>query len=162
MEHTINKSSDQINPIVPSPSKKTPTNLIILLGVIEAIILGFLAAIIVLAVKNKKKETKIIEKIINNSTSEENVTEYIMENMGYIEPLYYVFGNKYISYVKDGKITNTFKISDENYNQEIGDVNNEKDYEANNKTNYDLYIPYGVLQEKDKFHGIFLFIHGGG
>ena len=165
--NTINKSSDKIDPIVPPPPKKFPTNLLILFGAIAAIILGLLAAIIALAVKNKKKEIKVTEKIINNRTSEEpNITEYymgIIGSMGYMEPWYDVFGNKTtnISYAKNGKITNTFKTSGEHYNQEIGNVNNGEDYEANNRSYYDLYIPYGVLQEKDKYHGVFLFIHGG-
>ena len=165
--NTINKSSDQISPIIPPAPKKIPTKLIILFGTIAVIILGLLAAIIALAVKKKKKEIKVTEKIINNGTSEgSNITEYIsgiLGSMGYMEPWYDVFGNKTtnISYAKNGKITNTFKTSGEHYNPEIGNVNNGEDYEANNRSNYDLYIPYGVLQEKDKYHGVFLFIHGG-
>jgi len=164
MDHnTINKSSDQIAPIIPPPPKKTPTNLIILFGAIAAIILGLLAAIIALAVKKKKKEIKIVEKI-NNGTEGFNFTEYILSNMGYLEPWYDVFGNKTsnISYAKNGKISNTFKTGGKNYKEDIGNVNDGQDYEENNRTNYDLYIPYGVLKEKDKYHGVFLFIHGGG
>ena len=59
MDHnTINKSSDQISPIIPPPGRKAPTNLIILFGAIAVVILGLLAAIIALAVKNKKRKLK--------------------------------------------------------------------------------------------------------
>ena len=125
--NTINKSSDQISPIIPPALKKIPTKLIILFGAIAVIILGLFAAIIALAVKKKKKEIKVTEKIINNGTSKDpnntgNNTENIREilgYMGYMEPWYDVFGNKTtnISYAKNGKITNTFKTSGEHYNQ---------------------------------------------
>lgn len=166
MDHnTINKSSDQINQNIPPPSRKTPTNLIILFGAIAVVVLGLLAAIIALAVKKKKKEIKVVEKekIINGTSEGFNFTEFIAGQMGYLEPWYDVFGNKTtnISYAKNGKIINTFKIDGAHYNPEIGNVNDGEDYEANNRSNYDLYIPYGVLQEKDKYHGILLFIHGG-
>ena len=67
-----------------------------------------------------------------------------------------------IPYFKNDIILNTFKKNGENYNEEIGEVNNGEDYQKNERNYYDLYIPYLSLKRKDKYNGIMLFIHGGG
>ena len=83
---------------------------------------------------------------------------------GYEESWNDLYGNKTINipYFNNNKIINTFKKNDINYNETIGDLNNGKDYDKNERNYYDLYIPYSSTQKKDEYNGIILFIHGGG
>ena len=87
-----------------------------------------------------------------------------LKRAGYISEWHDLYGEKYINlpYYKDDKIINSFKKDDINYNKEIGEINEGKDYEKNNRNYYDLFIPYSTLKRKDKNNGIILFIHGGG
>jgi len=75
-----------------------------------------------------------------------------------------LYGYKYsnLPYDINDCIPNTFKKTGENYNPDVGNVNDGQDYEKNDKNFYDLYIPYSAIQEKDKTPGIFLFFHGLG
>ena len=83
---------------------------------------------------------------------------------GFIEEWHNLYGDKItnIPYFKNGMIINSFKKDGDNYNDEIGNVNNGRDYQKNERNYYDLYIPYSALKKKDKYNGIILFIHGGG
>ena len=87
-----------------------------------------------------------------------------LKRAGYISEWHDLYGEKYINlpYYKDDKIINSFKKDDINYNKEIGEINEGKDYEKNNRNYYDLFIPYSTLKRKDKNNGVILFIHGGG
>ena len=87
-----------------------------------------------------------------------------IEKGGYFENWHDLYGEKItnIAYFKDNKIINTFKKNGDNYKEEIGDINNGKDYEKNERNYYDLFLPYSSLKRKNKFNGILLFIHGGG
>jgi acetyl esterase/lipase len=82
---------------------------------------------------------------------------------GYSGKWHLLYGDEYLNlpYYKNNKIINSFKKGGINYNEEIGDINKGKDYEKNERNFYDLYIPYSCLKNKNKFNGIFLFIHGG-
>ena len=86
------------------------------------------------------------------------------EKAGFVEDWHDLYGDKItnIPYFKNDVIINSFKKSGDNYNDEIGNVNNGKDYQKNERNYYDLYIPYLALKKKDKFNGVMLFIHGGG
>ena len=88
---------------------------------------------------------------------------YYLEKMGYVEPWYDLYGEKIenIPYFKDDKIINSFKKDGKNYNETIGEINNGKDYQKNERNYYDLYIPYSTTLRKDKINKIILFIHGG-
>ena len=88
---------------------------------------------------------------------------YYFEKMGYFEPWYDLYGEKIenIPYFKDDKIINSFKKDGKNYNETIGEINNGKDYQKNERNYYDLYIPYSTTLRKDKINKIILFIHGG-
>ena len=80
-------------------------------------------------------------------------------------PYWETYGRKIsnISYVKgNDPIHNSFKIGGENYNIEIGIINNGKDYNPSERNIYDLYIPFIATQKKDKSNKILLLIHGGG
>ena len=83
---------------------------------------------------------------------------------GFLEEWHNLYGDKItnIPYFKNGMIINSFKKDGDNYNDEIGNVNNGRDYQKNERNYYDLYIPYLALKRKDKYNGIMLFIHGGG
>ena len=87
-----------------------------------------------------------------------------MKNAGYINEWHDLYGEKYINlpYYKDDKIKNSFKKDGINYNKEIGEINEGKDYDKNNRSYYDLFIPYSALKRKNKYNNIILFIHGGG
>ena len=87
----------------------------------------------------------------------------IINMAGFIENWNDLYGLKILNipYFKDDKIKNTFKKDEINFNEEIGNINNGNDYQKNERNYYDMYIPYSSLKKKDKYNGIFLFIHGG-
>lgn len=86
-----------------------------------------------------------------------------MDKSGYIESWNELFGENIsdISYAKNDKIENSFKIWGANYKTEMGEINDGKDYDKNERNIYDLYIPYSTEFTKDKHNGVILFIHGG-
>ena len=85
------------------------------------------------------------------------------QKAGYIETWNDLFGivKPNLSYVKSDVIINSFKKGGENYNETIGNVNEGNDYPKNDRNYYTLYVPYSSKNNKDKFNGIFLYIHGG-
>ena len=87
----------------------------------------------------------------------------VLKKAGYEEKWHDLYGTKLpdIPYFKNDIIINTYKKNGDNYNEEIGNVNEGEDYQKNERNYYDLYIPYSSLKRKDKFNGIILFIHGG-
>ena len=128
--------------------KSFTINLIIYI-ILGVIIIGLVIVIVLLITSEKEKI--IEEKIIyppNNESQEIN---------------WNFFGEfkKNISYSKNDKIENTFKKGGKNYDPEIGNINNGKNYEKNERNVYDLYIPYSALLNKDNYNGIILFVHGG-
>ena len=80
----------------------------------------------------------------------------------YIETSLLMYGSKIsnISYAKNNTIINSFKEGGDNYNEEIGNVNNGSDYEKIDRNVYTLFIPYSATKNKDNYNGIFLFING--
>lgn len=80
----------------------------------------------------------------------------------YIEtsPLMYGTIISNISYSKNNTIINTFKEGGDNYNEELGNINNGNDYNKNDRNIYTLFIPYSATKKKDKYNRIILFIHG--
>ena len=118
-----------------------------------AIILLLVALIVLLMIskpeKGKKKEDDEYEKMI--------------EKAGYFEPWNDLYGIKMsnLTYDNNSFIENSFKKGGNNYRDEIGDLNNGKDYSKNERNVYNLYIPYSALNNKENINGVFLFIHGG-
>ena len=55
-----------------------------------------------------------------------------------------------ILYANDDKIKNSFKKDGENFNEIIGNVNEGRDYEKNERNYYNIFIPYPSLKRKDK------------
>ena len=98
---------------------------------------------------------------IYNNLKEEN--DIIKKNLSEKFFEWRMFGEKIdnISYAEDGKIKNSFGKGGNNFNEEIGDINNHQDYIPNERNVYDLYIPYSATQKKNKYNRIILFIHGG-
>ena len=76
---------------------------------------------------------------------------------------YDYFGQKYenLPYDVEGKIENTFKQEGENFNEDIGNLNDGADYEKNERNIYDLYIPEYALTRQNEINGIILWVHGG-
>ena len=66
-----------------------------------------------------------------------------------------------LTYDVNGKIENSFKKGGDNYNEDIGNINNGLDYEKNERNIYDLYIPKNATNRKNEINGIVLWIHGG-
>ena len=58
-------------------------------------------------------------------------------------------------------IKNSFGIGGVKYIKEIGNVNNGKNYEANEKDNFELCIPNELLKHKTNYTTILLDIFGG-
>ena len=90
--------------------------------------------------------------------------EYLLEINGFKEEWYDIFGNRTIniSYVENNVIPNSFHKNGANYIEELGDINNGKDWIKHDVNVYDLYIPFSSLSRKNKYNGIILFVHGGG
>ena len=84
------------------------------------------------------------------------------EQNDYIETSFLMYGDKIsnISYAKNNTIINSFKEGGDNYNVEIGNVNNGSDYEKTDRNVYNLFIPYSANKNKDNYKGVFLFING--
>ena len=90
--------------------------------------------------------------------------EYLLEINGFKEEWYDIFGNRTIniSYAENNIISNSFKKNGANYIEELGEINDGKDYTKHDVNVYDLYIPFSSLSRKDKHNGVILFVHGGG
>ena len=77
--------------------------------------------------------------------------------------LLFIFGKilANLSYSEDNVIINSFVKNGNNFFEELGEMNNGKNYTINERNVYDLYIPSSVTEKKDKYNRIILFIHGG-
>ena len=62
---------------------------------------------------------------------------------------------------ENNKIKNTFGTGGDHYIKDIGNINDGKDYEANDRDNFELCIPSNVLKNKKNYTTILLDIHGG-
>ena len=66
-----------------------------------------------------------------------------------------------LTYDDNGKIENSFKTDGYNHIEGVDSINDNKDYEKNERNIYDLYIPKYAMNRKNDSNGIFLWIHGG-
>ena len=88
-----------------------------------------------------------------------------LKGAGYSEEWHDLYGDKILNipyFNENNQIINSFKKGGINYKYEIGEINEGKNYDKNNRNYYDLFIPYTITKRKNTFNGIFLFIHGGG
>ena len=85
------------------------------------------------------------------------------KRIGSFEFWHDLYGQKYsnIPYYQNEIIINSFKKNGDNFNEEIGEINNGEDYNKNERNYYDIFIPYSSLKNKKNFNAIILFIHGG-
>ena len=104
-----------------------------------------IAAIITLAILYKDELSK------NSQNNQSTNTQPNPQPNPQIDS-YSFFGNvSYnITYDEDGKIPNSFKNGGENYIESLGPVNNNQDYEKNDRNVYTLYIPQFALDRKNK------------
>ena len=118
------------------------------------IIVSLIVLVILLIISKQEKE---------NKDNKDDEYKKKLEKAGYFEPWNDLYGIKManLTYDNNSFIENSFKKGGVNYKDEIGDLNNGKDYPKNERNIYNLYIPYSALKNKDKINGVFLFIHGG-
>ena len=155
---------DALNDLEKAMNPKLSSKFKIVIIILSVVIVGLIVGIIVLGVK--KQEEKIVTKEVIKEKEEDPIQQlfkYLKDKSGYIESWNELFGENIsdISYSKNGKIENSFKIGGANYKTEIGEINDGKDYDKNERNIYDLYIPYSTEFTKDKHNGVILFIHGG-
>ena len=133
---------------------------IIISSLIVIIICLITALILVIVLKNKNNDGENKDRGDNGGGDDEN--EELIK-AGFVESWNDLYGIKLenLSYVDDELIPNSFKINGSNYKEDIGNVNNGKDYPKNERNIYTLYIPYSALKRNNKYNGVFLFIHGG-
>ena len=142
-----------------SSTKKKFSKILVFLIVLSILImLSGIVIIIIMGIKNKdiKEELEKIKRELDKAKQKnENINDNNID--------YDFYGTKFInlSYAIDGKIENTFKENGINYNKSRGIINNNKDYIANDRSFYDLYIPQYSLENKNNYNGIILWLHGG-
>lgn len=131
---------------------------IIILTILFLILLIWLIFALVRNSKNKNSDKGVEEK---NELAEK------MDKAGLTESWNNLYGIQYanLSY-SEGKINNTFKEGGANYQKDIGNINDNEDYEKNEMNKYTLYIPTKVLdqkktQKKNIYNDVMVFLHGG-
>ena len=67
-----------------------------------------------------------------------------LEKSGYSENWHELYGERIVDipYFRNEIIINSFKVNGDNFNEEIGEVYNGRDYRRNKRNYFDLYIPY--------------------
>ena len=142
---------------LPNPDK-WPKSSKIVLGIIISIAIILLAGLIFLIIYYHKQLSK------NSSESGDNdkQTPTPTPTPSGLDS-YSFFGNisYHLNYDENGKIENSFKSDGYNHIKGIDTINNNKDYEKNERNIYNLYIPQFALDRKKDYNGVFLWIHGG-
>ena len=145
MEYKLNVDNLDEN-IIPKDGSQWPKPAKIILILIAFICLALVAGLITFILLYKNKSSDNSQK---NPEPSKNPTKDETQNID----LYNFFGLKYsnLTYDDNGKI----------YNESMGEINDGKDYEKNERNIYDLYIPQYALDRKNEVNGIILWIHGG-
>ena len=161
MEDDINEKLDDLGKQLNGNkiSKRIKVTIIIL--VIFIIILIAALIFFFFHTTNKLKEEKAIKDQQIQKRKEE---DYLLEINGFKEEWYDIYGDRFVnlSYSEDNIIPNTFRKGKPNYIEELGDINEGKDYDVYDTNVYDLYIPYSSYKRTKKHNGIMLFVRGGG
>ena len=155
MEEKINDNEKLREEEAETPANsKWPLQAKIIICCLIILIIGLIIFIVIFYISKLNKK---------DNDDEEDRQREIYEKAGYIEPWNDLYGIRKVnlSYIKEGKIVNSFKEGGDNYNESIGEINGGEDYPKNERNVYTLYIPYSSLNKKDEYNGIFLFIHGG-
>lgn len=159
----IQKSMDDLEEQLLNENKlPKKIKIIIILLIIFIVLLILIAIFIILYFNNKGKNQGKNENGKDNSDKSEE--EYLLEINGFKEKWYDIYGNRTIniSYLENDVIPNSYRKNKSNYIEELGDLNEGKDYTKHDVNVYDLYIPFSALSRKNKHNGIILFVHGGG
>ena len=142
---------------LPNPDK-WPKSSKIVLGIIISIAIILLAGLIFLIIYYHKQLSKNSSESGDNDkqTPTQTPTPSGLDS-------YSFFGNisYHLNYDENGKIENSFKSDGYNHIKGIDTINNNKDYEKNERNIYNLYIPQFALDRKKDYNGVFLWIHGG-
>ena len=159
----IQKSMDDLEEQLLNENKlPKQIKITIILLSIFIVLLILIAIFIILYFNNRGKNQGNNENGKDNSDKSEE--EYLLEINGFKEKWYDIYGNRTIniSYLENDVIPNSYRKNKSNYIEELGDLNEGKDYTKHDVNVYDLYIPFSALSRKNKHNGIILFVHGGG
>ena len=115
-----------------------------------------IAAIIVLAILYNDEKSKNSQKNQGTNSKKNPQPNPQFDSFSFFGKIHYN-----LTYDEGGKITNTFKDGGDNYNSSLGPVNNNQDYEKNDRNVYTLFIPQFALDRKNETNGIILWVHGG-
>ena len=145
-------------------NKKSQRKFIIIIVLLILIILAFVALFIIelIRAKNLSDDKDDLQKKNDYLTKRNEILKDISVKAG-SDMLLFSFGKRLIniSYAEDNAIINSFVKNGSNYFEELGEINNGKNYPKNERNVYDLYIPSSAEENKDKYNKIILFIHGG-
>ena len=136
---------------------KFPEKMKAIIIILIIIILLLIATIIFMAIYFTMNQDK--ENDISNQDNKKSEEEYLLEINGFKEEWYDIYGTRRIniSYLENDVIPNTFRKGKSNYIEELGDINEWKDYTKHDVNVYDLYISHSALNRKDKHNGVILF-----
>ena len=132
--------------------ERWPKKAKIILGIIIPFAILLIIALIVVIVCYQKKLSNKDDDIKPDPTPTPSIDTYTY------------FGNILynLTYDDNGKIENSFKIDGYNHIDGVDNINDNKDYEKNERNIYDLYIPQYAMDRKNDYNGILLWVHGGG
>ena len=164
MEDDINEQLDDLGKQLNGKkmTKGIKVTIIVFVAIIILLIGGLIFVFIYMT--NKLNEEKRIQEEKNKQNQKKKEEDHLLEINGFKEEWYDIYGDRFInlSYSEGNIIPNTFKKGKPNYIEELGDINEGKDYDKYDTNVYDLYIPYSSYKRKQKHNGIMLFVRGGG
>ena len=135
------------------------TKIILAITIAIAIILIIVVIIITVSYENKLSEQS---KDTTQNTDADSTTPQTNDDGPDFDEYVFFGGIKYnLTYDVDGIIENSFKVGGENHNESIGNLNDGRNYEKNDRNKYNLYIPQYALDRKNETNGIMLWVHGG-
>ena len=121
-------------------SWSTKTKVCFFVLIICIILLAAMSVFFFIKINNSKDKGK--NDMDNNSKDKED----IIEKKIYLDSYGIKLVN--ISYSIDGIIPNSFKKTGENYKEELGNINEGKDYQKREYNYYNLYIPFSNEKRK--------------
>ena len=136
----------------------------IILGItLSIIIILIIVIIIIVAIYENKLSEQPKNTDEEKTTPESTPSLPPFKYTGFENFVIYGTVEKNLTYDVNGTIENSFKQDGgENYNANIGNLNDGQDYNKTNRNIYHLYIPQYALDRKNEANGIMLWVHGGG
>ena len=144
------------------PDKKYPKKsklTIILIVIIIILVLVIITGLVLYFTVLKKKEEDKTDKKEEEKTDEKEEDKTDEKEEDKKEENFYIFTD--IKTSENNTIKNSFGTNGINYKEGLGNINEGKDYEATDRDNFDLCIPYHVMENKTNYTTILLVIHGG-